>query len=316
MRAAPVSGRLSGRAPSRAQLSQVSRASVSGLTNDSCAPSPAQLEDANARSRYVTAARLSALADSLTPLAWQLLDSLGRVRVASGGQLERLHFADVPSSARQARRLLRNLSERGVLARLDRRIGGQARGSASYLYCLSRTGQRLLDRPGPAGRSRPRRPWTPGAPFLRHSLQVSETYVRLVEADRRGQLDLLDWIGEPGCWRTYTASGGGRATLKPDAFVRLALGDYTDSWFLEVDRGTESPTTLARKLDAYRAYWSSGREQATTGVFPRVLWLVPTNDRAELLRQVAARQPQAAGKLHVVRRFDELLTAVLAGADA
>ncbi|MFL6136716.1 MAG: replication-relaxation family protein [Frankiaceae bacterium] len=266
--------------------------------------------------RYVTTTRLAALAGSLSPQAWQILGSLDRVRIASGRQLERLHFASVPSPERQCRRLLRELTERGVIIRLERRVGGVERGSGSYCYVLARTGQRLLDRPGPAGRGRQRRPWTPGLPFLRHSLAVTETYVRLVEAERRGACELLDWVGEPGCWRRFTAAGGPPAVLKPDALVRLALGDYVDAWFLEADRGTESPATLVRKLDAYRAYWTSGREQATNGVFPRILWLVPDAARAELVRELADQQPQAAGRLHLVRPFDELVPTVLAGADA
>jgi len=56
--------------------------------------------------------------------------------------------------------------------------------------------------------------------------------------------------------------GGGTAICKPDAYVRLGIGEFEDSYFIEVDRGFETPTTLARKLDEYRRYWACGLEQS------------------------------------------------------
>ncbi len=48
------------------------------------------------------------------------------------------------SAARIARRVLARLTELGVLARLERRIGGLRAGSSGYVYYLGPAGQRLV----------------------------------------------------------------------------------------------------------------------------------------------------------------------------
>ena len=43
----------------------------------------------------------------------------------------------------------------------------------------------------------------PGLAFVRHTLAVTELYVRLREAERAGTLELLEFEPEPECWRSY-----------------------------------------------------------------------------------------------------------------
>lgn len=263
----------------------------------------------------LTAGRLAALVEHLSERDLSIVITLARVRMASARQLERLHF-DGPNpvtAARRCRRTLERLVSVGLLARLERRIGGERAGSAGFVYALGLAGQRLAGGVGPAGRGRVRRVWTPSFPFLAHLLAVTELYVQLVEADRAGRLELLDFATEPHCWRRFTGAGGEVVTLKPDAIVRTALGRYEDSRFVEVDRGSESPATLARKLDVYRAYWSSGREQAAHDVFPGVLVLVPDDRRLQVVVDVAARQPAQAWPLFQVARFDQAMEVFAGG---
>jgi len=247
---------------------------------------------------YLSTARLDRLADDLADRELAILRSLDRIRLASASQLERLHFDG--SSARQRRRVLESLAERRLLCRLDRVVGGRRAGSSGYLYALDVAGQRLLARRTglPV-----RRPTTPGAPFVAHTLDVSELYVGLVEAERRGVTQILDFQADPAAWRRYPGPGGGTAVVKPDAFVRLASGGYEDAYFVEVDRGSEAPSTLARKADTYRAYYASGLEQRRHGVFPRVLWTVPNERRHQTVVDVCSRQPAESWQLHQVTLF-------------
>ena len=254
---------------------------------------------------YVTASRLVQLARSLTAREQAVLSTVARMRLVTGGQLRRLHFTDV--SRRQTRAVLTSLTDRRLLARLPRAVGGVRAGSAGFVYALDIAGQRLAS---PGGRRR-HRPWTPGVAFLAHTLEITEVYVRLVEAVRAGRLVLEDFATEPACWRSFHGPGGVQLVLKPDAAVTVRLGGFVDRWFVEVDRGTEATTTIARKGDVYRLYWASGREQADTGVFPRVLWLVPDEHRHEQLVDVLDRQPAA---LFVVNVFDTVVERVVAGA--
>lgn len=251
-------------------------------------------------------AQVRELAERLTPTEAAVLATLANLRLATGGQLTRLHFATRPSAADQARRLLRRMVELRLLTRLDRTIGGIRAGSQAYVYALDVVGQRLTSP------KRPRRPSTPGRTFLAHSLAVSEWYVRLSEAARSGRLDLLEFTGEPGCWRSFNGPGGGRLTLKPDAFVRLGLGPFEDRWFLEVDRATEGSRALSAKATLYRRYWQSGLELALGPVFPRTLWIVPSEARKAVLVDVLAAQPSEAWPLFQIATEANAL-AVLTG---
>lgn len=300
-----MSGRPSGRVecPERGQ---------GGFANDSLSESTSQFGSRTPRGAYVTARRLPELVAGMSDRDWWVVRTLQRIRVATGEQLARLHCADFATAAadRQCRRVLASLTERGIVARLGRRIGGARSGSAGFVYALDRGGQRLV-----ASGAHPRRPWTPGLPFLSHTLAISEVYVRLVEAHRFGEVELVSFVTEPGCWRRF-AGPHGPLVLKPDAFVVTAAGEYEDRWYVEVDGGTEASGTLDRKLNAYTAYWRSGSEQAATGAFPRVLWLVPTRARHGLVVDACGRQPTEAWPLFTVALLDDAVSRIAKGAHA
>jgi hypothetical protein len=261
--------------------------------------------------RHLTQARLAELVNKLSERDLAVVATLRRVRLATGVQLERLHFED--TDARHRRRVLAQLVDRRLLARLPRHVGGVRAGSTGYLYALGVAGQRLTDGTGPA-RGRVQRPWTPGLTFVAHTLAIAELYVRLVEAEREDELVVRSFVTEPHSWRSFHGPGCGRQVLKPDGYVELGIGAHHDHWFVEVDRGTESPVTLVRKFASYRAYWVSGVEHARHGVFPRVLWLVPDDRRHETLAKVAARQPRDSWQLFVVSRFDDAISRFQEGA--
>lgn len=230
------------------------------------APSPDSANDsshaprsAKARSR-MSAARVAWVKGRLGQRDLLIVQTLGRVRVASAKQ--RIHlFASSPlSNARSCRAVLARLARWRVLARLDRRVGGVRSGSAGYVYALDVVGQRIAAEGPPIRGSRFRRPWTPSAPFLDHALAVTELYVRLLEAERGGQFQLLAFETEPDCWRSFHGPAGEMVVVKPDAFVRIGAGEFEEHAFVEVDQGTESRRALAVKLDRYRTYWASGRE--------------------------------------------------------
>jgi hypothetical protein len=135
-----------------------------------------------------------------------------------------------------------------------------------------------------------------------------------VMVDRAGLLKLADFTAEPASWRHFHGPGGGRLVLKPDAAVRLVLGQFEDRWFIEVDLATESRTTVARKCDLYRRYWQAGVEQSRTGVFPKVLWLVPEDRRHAAVVEVLGRQPTEAWPLFAVARQADVVERLLRGA--
>jgi hypothetical protein len=263
----------------------------------------------------ITEARARWVEDRLGDRDVGIVQALVRVRVATVRQLERLFFPGPSplSSSRRCQKTLERLTTWRVVVRLDRRIGGARAGSAGFVYGLDAVGQRIAGRAGPAGGSRPRRPWTPSLGFLRHELAVTELYVRLVEVARIASFEIEAFDTEPGCWRAFTGPGGELVFLRPDAYVRLGTEEFSEQAFVEVDCGTESSTALSRKCDRYREYWASGAEQRRRGVFPRVLWLVPDRRRHDQLIEVVGRQPAEAWRLFQVAELDEAIHALVGG---
>jgi hypothetical protein len=263
--------------------------------------------------RYLTPTAYRELTAKLTERDLAALQQVSALRFVSGSQLTRLCFVGSPDpavNARAARRALLRLVRLGTLARLPRQVGGVRSGSAGFVYHLAPGGQRLAAERGWQPERRRRRSLVPGHLFVRHALQVAELHTQLVEADREQRFELLELAAEPSCWRSFDGPGGQRQTLKPDSFVRLGLGPYEDSYFIEVDRATEGSRALERQLQLYLAYAASGHEQAERGVFPRVLWLAPDDRRAAVIEDCVARQPGTARELFRVARVDQTLNVI------
>lgn len=259
--------------------------------------------------RYASRALMRELHGQLTERDYAVLKRVSGLRFVTGSQLTRMHFtgSSAPAaSARASRRALLRLVRLGCLERLPRRVGGVRAGSAGSVYRLASAGQRLAIERGWQTDGHRRQSHIPGTLYLGHALQVAELHTLLTEADRAGRVELLELEGEPACWRSY----GQRATLKPDSYVRLGIGAYEDSYFIEVDMGTEGSRTLERKLRDYLAYEASGVEQAERGVFPKVLWLVPDTKRAQTITACTLRLPHSARRLFTVAPFADLLGVV------
>lgn len=236
-----------------------------------------------ARPSRVNAARVEALAERCSQRDTALLRSLNRLRLARGLQLERLHFVDLVGRSRAVTRwrVLKRLTDWGLIVPLERRVGGSARGSAGTVYALDSAGIRVLrlyehQHDG----QRVRRPTTPGERKVKHTLAVSELYAGLVEHGRARGFEVARFDVEP----SYATGAG---WLSPDTYAVLAAGDVTDHWWIEVDRATESAETVRRKIEAYVAYYEQGR-WSELGVMPRVLVTVPSEARRQAIKAAVA----------------------------
>jgi len=216
-----------------------------------------------------------------------VLEIVGRHRFLTTAQIEGFCFTDhaTPSaSARTARRVLARLERDGLIERPARRVGGFGAGSATSTWMLTSTGIRLNNLRaghGAVGRAR-----TPGERYIGHALAIAEAHLALVNAARQRLLTILQVQLEPAAWRQFRGLGG-PVTLKPDLFAITtpnADSEFEDHWFIEVDLATESVPTVLRQCRVYEAYRRSGSAQATTGVFPLVVWVVPTQTRADKIR--------------------------------
>lgn len=261
-------------------------------------------------SLHLTSDRLHQISQNLDDRDHAVLRFVHEGRFATGAQLLRAYWLTSDrdgAAARAGRCALKRLADWRVLDPLPRRIGGRRTGSDGLIYRVGRAGTRLLAARGIYGP----RTETPGTLHLEHTLATTELVLRLMEAERAGELELIEAQQEPACWRPYTGTMGARRTLKPDVFIRLGAGALEDRWFLEIDLASESGRTIAGKASGYLEHYRSGTEQ---GAYPRVLWLVPDADRAAQLAGVLERQPAEARRLFAVCRFDEAVAFMAAEA--
>lgn len=252
-----------------------------------------------AKASRVSASQLARLIPNLSERDWAILRFLQRHRFATTLQLRRQFFADHATQGAAARACVRVLDRHlhhRLLGRLDRRVGGIKHGSSSFIWHLDVAGYRLLSEDADQARRR----FTPPSPqFLDHTLAITETHVTLQEATRHTAVSIEAVQIESEAWRSYVDRHGVAAILKPDLYVQLTTTDYDDHWYIEIDRGTEHIPVLLTKSRAYAAYRATGRAQAEHGVFPRVVWVLPT----------AARQARLTAAVHAEPDLDERLFA-------
>lgn len=225
----------------------------------------------------------------------KVIRTVHRLRLVTGSQLERLHFADLGAASRATvrRRVLHRLVTWRVLAALPRRVGGERAGSAGLVYHLDTAGAWLLRyQAAAAGKAAPRRSVTPGTAFTAHTLAVTELYVQLVEQARTSGFRLAAFQAEPACW--WPDDVGGQ--LKPDAYTVLASDQYRDAWWIEVDRGTETLTRLRSKLRTYLDFQRRGGI-GPAGVLPRVLLTAPHLRRCQAITDLITGLPPPADDL-------------------
>jgi len=265
--------------------------------------------------RRLSAQQLMELADRLSARDREIIEASVRLRLLSGKQLERLFFFEVAqpaSRARLTRRALARLTAMDLLGRLERRIGGVRAGAAGYVYYPAPLSQRLIAFWRGEGLRRIHDRYEPSRSFARHTLGVSECYVRLVETSRAGATELLSFEREPA-W-SFTDPAGQRMVLRPDALVKLGLDSTTESHiFLEIDCGSEGRQALTRKCGAYVAAWQAGVGRP---VFPRVVWITTSQRRVQLLSDVCGAMPAEAWQLFAVTTPDHaqgVLTATGSG---
>jgi hypothetical protein len=244
------------------------------------------------------------LREGLSSRDMEIVSQVAELRLMSGRQVEVLHFpperhATAATAARLCRRVLARLVADRSLVRLQRQVGGLRAGSHAFIYGLGPTGHRLLQADGSRLRA-----YEPSVAFVDHQLAVSQLVVDLTLAGRNGHLELLTVEAEPACWRTLPAIG--RSVLRPDLFLAIGKGELEYRWFVEVDRGTHRSPALLRKAQLYESYYRSGVEQATHGVFPRIIWVTPDDVRAERVRAVLNSGGFSDGLMQVTSSADAL----------
>ena len=243
----------------------------------------------------VRLSHIEKISERLSTRDTAVMGSVHRLRLATGAQLERLHFTDLAptSRSRVRRRVLHRLVSWRVLATLPRRVGGIRAGSTGLIYHLDTAGAWLMRlQAATAGQHAPRRATQPGAAFTSHTLAVTELYAQLVEHARHQPFHVREFQTEPACW--WPDDLGGH--LKPDAHTLLATDRYQDAWWIEVDHATETLPRIKKKLVSYLDFQRRGGI-GPAGVLPRVLITTPTKQRCAAVNGVITGLPPPADQL-------------------
>jgi hypothetical protein len=156
---------------------------------------------------------------------------------------------------------------------------------------------------------------------LRHELNVMDTKAAFFTAARTDPiLEIAEFSTWPSLYQFSVISRDGTQMLvKPDGFIRLhqkvAAEKFEHVFFLELDRSTETLDTLARRAQAYLAYYRSGglaerfgRHRSEYKDFPfRVLMVFKNAERRNnMAERLLAGSPPIL--THVwLSTFDEVL---------
>lgn len=277
------------------------------LATDEPAPDPADAASRLSRSQ------LYALREKLSERDRQILEALYKYRFLFTNQIQRLYFTESKekrTNTINANRMLKKLREQGVIAPLKRRSLGYRAGTISLIWHLTEGGYRLLNLLD--AEQYPRKRFDePSTIFLAHTLAIAETAVQLNTICRASESHTLKVTDpEPSCWRRYQEDGK-KMILKPDLYAVTTETDgngekYEDSWFIEMDLGTEAPNQVVEKCQAYLRYFNTGIEQTVKGVFPVVVWLVKDEARKQRLRQCIREKLPPQPKLFLVITPDQL----------
>lgn len=252
---------------------------------------------------------LLALQERLSDRDHRILEHVARLRLLRARQIQSLLFpeeqhASGATAARCCRRVLERLTRDRLLVRLERRVGGVRAGSASFVYAISPIGNRLVD-----PTCTRRRLSEPSLRFVDHTLAVADVLVQVTVRARGGAWGLATWQSEPSAWRDVITLGG-TLVLRPDLFLVLVTGEFELRWFVELDRATEHQPAIIRKCRLYNTYYRSGTEQHQHKVFPRILWIAPTEKRATWLRDTIAADRRLAVGLFAVTTPDQAMSAL------
>ena len=272
------------------------------------------------RSPTESMARFSSLLPApIHPMQARLLALVAAHRFATTTQLARLtalEYASSASALRQTQRHLASLAQQRLLTSLERRVGGWQGGSAVTIWAATTRGHRLVATGEGDEVPRRQRPREVSTTFLDHLLAITEVRTSIEEAVRQ-EADTEAMVAlEPDCWRTRLSPSGQVQVLRPDLAVTVTSPSYEDRYLIEVDRATENPGRVIATCWRYQEHQATSAQVSDGGVFPLVVWLVPTDRRRHRLERAIAHRTGLLRDLFRVIRLDQLPTLIHGGPTA
>jgi len=216
----------------------------------------------------------------LTPRDLEIIRAVCRHGAMTSKQIRFLFFqrGGHLASRQAACRRLKALTESGYLGRL--RLPTPF-GSGPYVYLPVVGSQVALESDELALAKQSKRERLRSATAIAHRLEIVDFYVALTFSLRQRDGSMLAWLTERQAHCDLEALSRSKP-FTPDAFCLWQVDDKEGAFFLEWDRGTESMTRLADKLNRYEVYYRGSvyRDHlGVTGLRPRVLFILPGERR-------------------------------------
>lgn len=127
---------------------------------------------------------------------------------------------------------------------------------------------------------------------LKHTLECSEILARVQEECRKIEFNynIIDYMCEKFLWKKFSYQGG-QYEFCPDLYIKILKDRYAYSFFVENDEATMDVNTFLSKIPKYDNYKLSGIYENEYRIFPRVLVITTSKDRAvTLAKEVNKKQ--------------------------
>lgn len=166
-------------------------------------------------------------------------------------------------------------------------------GSAKGVYMLDEAGKILVSGMYDIPLSEVK--WRPEENLIKyekrkHTLECSEIIARIHEECRNAGYKVIEFSGEKHLWMQYSYQDS-TYEFEPDVYFKIQTDKHKCSFFVENDEATMSIPSFLAKIPKYENYRLSGQYVSRYEVFPRVLVLTPTKQRAlSLATEVSKRQ--------------------------
>lgn len=245
-----------------------------------------QKEPSRRASRFIRPEALSPLI--LQPRDRDILVAVYLHRFLSGGQLKDMFFGCITRSNIRLRKLWEHeYLDRHYLRPLA------FHGSSQSIYNLGENGAdivaELLDLDRAEIRKNRHKALDLKPFFIEHILAVNDFRINFgTAAEKHPHVQFKRWINEMDIQDEYETRVQGRLIkrrIRPDGYGRYSYRGKLFSFFVEVDRATETNGRFERKARSYMDYSHSGRYHQTFGVtFFRVLTVTTSLRRLENLK--------------------------------
>lgn len=125
---------------------------------------------------------------------------------------------------------------------------------------------------------------------LKHTIECSEILAKVYEESKKAGYSVLDYASEKFLWKKFNYQNT-KYEFCPDMYLKIMKDKYAYSFFIENDEATMDVRSFLTKVPKYDNFKLSGIYEEEYDIYPRVLVITTSKDRAlTLAREVGKKQ--------------------------